>query len=81
MAERLSCDGLTMTRDEATELCVYHLRQAAALFELIPDDGNVALKQELDRQHHRENIETSLVPARAWADAILKAYEDMKDDD
>jgi len=38
--ERLSYDPPKLTRDEATELCVYHLRQAAALFQLVPDDGN-----------------------------------------
>lgn len=50
MSERLQYDAPALTRDEATELCVYHLRTAASLFQLVPDDDNRSLLAEIERQ-------------------------------
>lgn len=81
MTERLSHDGPKLTRDEATELCVYHLRCAAGLFQLVPDDGNIALRAEIIRQTTGDLEDVDCKPALLWAAAMLSAYETMKDDD
>ena len=79
MNERLSYDSPKLTRDEATELCVYHLRCAASLFQLVPDDGNEALLQEMHRQTEGDLIDVDRIPMVKWASAILQAYEKMKE--
>ena len=81
MTERLSYDPPKLTRDEATELCVYHLRCAAALFQLTPDDNNEALRAEIIRQNADglENVDKK--PAMLWAAAMYAAYDEMKDRD
>jgi hypothetical protein len=81
MAERYSYDSPKLTRDEATELCVYHLRCAAGLFQLVPDDNNEALRAEILRQCKNDLNEVDVQPAMLWAAAMWKAYEDMKDND
>ncbi len=81
MADRMRYDPPSLTRDEATELCVYHLRQAAALFQLIPDDGNKSLLAEIERKCSGDIDDVDKTPAIAWAGWILKAYEEMKDRD
>ena len=78
MIKRYSFDGPSLTRDEATELCVYHLRVAAALFQIVPDDGNVALNDEIQRQC--EGI-ADINAAKRWAEVMLADYEDMKRND
>jgi hypothetical protein len=67
-----------MTPDEATELCVYHLRMAAALFQIVPDDNNVSLLDEIDRQCADDTLDCDVKPARAWATEIYRIYEEMK---
>jgi hypothetical protein len=81
MTERLSYDPPKMTRDEATELCVYHLRMAASLFQLIPDDENEALRREILRQTRGDIDEVDVTPAMLWAASIHAAYDRMKDRD
>jgi hypothetical protein len=81
MTDRLSCDMPKHTRDEATELCVYHLRMAASLFQLVPDDENKSLLSEIDRQCDDILPAVDIAPAKLWAAAMLAAYEDMKDTD
>lgn len=81
MVERLGYDAPKLTRDEATELCVYHLRTAAALFQLVPDDGNIALLAEIDRQCADGIDDVDIGPAKLWAANILSAYDRMKDKD
>ena len=81
MSERLSYDPPKLTQDEATELCVYHLRCAAALFQLVPDDNNESLLIEMHRQTEGDLIDIDRIPMVKWASVILKAYEEMKDRD
>jgi hypothetical protein len=79
--EKYSFDSPKVTRDEATELCVYHLRMAAALFQVVPDDQNVALNNEIDRQFKDGVDSVELLPAKTWADEMWAAYNAMKEDD
>lgn len=81
MTERFSVDAPKLTRDEATELCVYHIRMAAALFQIVPDDGNEAIRSEILRQTSDDLEEVERAPAMTWAAMMYKAYEDMKEDD
>ena len=78
MTERLLYDAPRHTRDEATELCVYHLRMAAALFQLIPDDQNESLRAEIVRQTKGDLDEIDIAPAMVWAQKMLDAYDEMK---
>lgn len=71
-------DAPQLTRDEATELCVYHLRMATALFQLVPDDGNVALYSEINRQCKGGIDAIDVLPTLAWAKNMLEAYTSMK---
>lgn len=75
-----------VTRDEAIELCCYHLRMAAAYYEATPDDKNAQLHEELERVCMVKGPPGSedtraLVPARAWLDSIWNYYEGLKKDD
>jgi hypothetical protein len=72
--EQMSYDAPKVTRDEATELCVYHLRCAAGLFQLVPDDGNVSLRAEILRQNKDGLEEIDITPAMLWAASIFAAY-------
>lgn len=81
MSERLGYDAPKLTRDEATEFCVYHLRCAAGLFELVPDDNNAALLAEIDRQAGDDILKIEVPANKAWAAMMLRAYDKMKDND
>lgn len=81
MIERLGYDAPKLSRDEATELCVYHLRMAAALFQLVPDDDNRSLLAEIDRQCADDILQIDAAPMKLWAANILAVYEAMKDND
>lgn len=81
MAERLGYDAPKLTQDEATELCVYHLRCAAGLFQLVPDDNNVAILAEIDRQSSADILKTEVPASKTWAAMMLAAYDKMKDND
>ncbi len=81
MSERLGYDAPKLTRDEATELCVYHLRCAAGLFQLVPDDNNKALLDEIDRQTNDDTLKIDVAPAKKWAAMMLAVYDKMKDND
>lgn len=78
---KFSYDSPRLTRDEATELCVYHLRLAASLFQLVPDDDNRSLLAEIERQTEGDLQEVDRIPMVLWASSILEAYENMKDRD
>lgn len=78
---RLGYDPPRLTRDEATELCVYHLRSAAALFQLVPDDDNQSLLAEIERQTEGDLQDVDRAPMMLWAASILAAYDNMKDRD
>lgn len=81
MTLRMQYDAPKLTRDEATELCVYHLRMATALFQLVPDDDNQALVSEINRQCKGEIDAIDVLPALAWARNMLEAYTFMKEND
>lgn len=81
MPKRLGYDAPKHSRDEATELCVYHLRMAAALFQLVPDDDNESIDVEIDRQCEDGIDDVEIKPAKTWARLMLEAYEAMKDRD
>lgn len=81
MTERMQYDAPKLTRDEATELCVYHLRMAASLFQLGPDDSNKALHAEINRQCKDDIDAVDVKPAMEWAKLMLKGYKTMEDDD
>jgi hypothetical protein len=78
---KMQYDAPKHTRDEATELCVYHLRMAASLFQLVPDDENQSLFEEINRQNAEGIVAVDIEPARAWADVILDGYNKMKERD
>lgn len=78
---RLGYDPPRLTRDEATELCVYHLRSAAALFQLVLDDDNRSLLAEIERQTEGDLQDVDRTPMMLWAASILEAYDNMKDRD
>lgn len=75
---RMGYDCPKLTRDEAVELCVYHLRMATSLFQLVPDDQNAQLNNEID---HACEDDWEKLAAKAWADNVYAAYEEMKDRD
>ncbi len=77
MSERMGYDAPKLTRDEATELCVYHLRMAASLFQLVPDDNNDSLLAEINRTCDFSDKDAAI----SFADSMLKIYEEMKDRD
>jgi hypothetical protein len=81
MTKRLSYEAPKLTRDEATELCVYHLRCAAGLYQLVPDDNDLAIYAEIERQNCDGLVEVDINPAKGWVDAIHAAYEEMKRND
>lgn len=78
---KFSYDSPRLTRDEATELCVYHLRLAASLFQLVPDDDNRSLLAEIERQTEGDLQEVDRTPMVLWASSIFETYENMKDRD
>lgn len=73
-SKRYRYDAPEITRDEATELCVHHLRMAAALFQVVPDDNNSSIVDEIHRQC-AEDIEK--FPALAWVQQIHRMYEKL----
>lgn len=79
MTERMQYDAPKLSRDEATELCVYHLRMAASLFQLVPDDTNKSIEQEIERQCSDD--EFARLPAKTWAGVIYEMYETSKEND
>lgn len=81
MTDRFRYDSPALTRDEATELCVYHLRMATALYQLVPEDNNKAIRAEIIRQTEGDIDSIDRAPALAWALAMFKAYERLKRDD
>lgn len=81
MREQYGFDGPKVTRDEATELCVYHLRLAAALYQVVPEDDNFALSHELERQFASDIDHVAIEPAKAWAQLMLDGYNKVKEDE
>lgn len=79
--ERFEIDGPAVTRDEALELMVYHLKMAAALYEATPKDDNAVL-DEMERlmvDHSLPSREApALLAARPWLARIRGVYADMK---
>lgn len=74
-SHRFRYEAPEVTRDEATELCVHHLRMAAALFQVVPEDNNASLVDEIQRQC-TEEIEK--YPALAFVHQISNMYERMR---
>lgn len=77
-------DGLTVTRDEATELMVHHLRLAQLFYEASPKkDADLIseTKRIMDRYDIPGYQPPELVAALAWLETINKVYNDMKKDD
>jgi hypothetical protein len=70
---RKQYDAPKVTPDEATELVVWHLRMAASLFQIVPEDGNAALYSEIERQCSDDKFARD--PALNWADKIDRMYE------
>lgn len=79
MTTKTSPDVPKVTSDEATELMVHHLGLAAAYFQCVPDDMNKAVNAEIWRQLKDDSF--AFAPAQAFAEKILKLYEDDKDDE
>jgi hypothetical protein len=75
MPNRFALEGIAVTQAEATTLCVYHLRMAAALFEILPDDRNQALVNEIDRTCV-EHETFANIAAKLWAAQMLKLFDD-----
>ena len=81
--ERLALDAPTVTRDEALELMVHHLKLAAMYYEAVPEDIK-AVTDEMERLMAEDPVtgpEPALLAARSWLTRIYKVYEAMKDKD
>ena len=63
--ERVAVDVPRVTRDEAVELVIHHLRLAAMFFEATPDDDAQQLHDEIMRISKGETV-------APWRDAALK---------
>jgi hypothetical protein len=77
-AERVHTDSLHLTRDEAAELMIHHLRLAAMLFEATPEDNGTQVNDEIDRLH---GTEIWAPAARMFNSSLVDAYNRMKDRD
>lgn len=77
MADRISYDVPKVTRDEATELMIYHLRMAAGLFQATPEDVSLVDKEIM--RICEDEVER--LPALAFVRTINQIYEAMKEDD
>lgn len=74
--ETITTDGLTLTRDESTELCIHHLRLAAMFFEAGGSYGEHL--EELHRQFKTSKSERPwLAPAEHWLREITDEYDRM----
>jgi hypothetical protein len=73
---KLNSDGLQVTRDEATELLIHHLRLAAVFFECASESLD-ELQAELLRQCPIEDLQRPAM--QAFIETIFKSYaEDAK---
>lgn len=74
--KRVSTDGLEVTRDEALELCVHHLKLACLLFEAIPDDA------EDGREFGRLIAQGGrpIEPCVTWFEEMVEHYQKLKKD-
>lgn len=77
--ETLGVAAPRVTRDEATELCVHHLRLAAMYFQATHEDNNKQLEEEITRQCADDDC--ARLSALSWAGVIYSIYEEMKDRD
>lgn len=76
--KRLGTDGISVTRDEACELMIHHLRLATLLFEAAPDDVAI-IAQKMDLMAKAEGEKpTWLTPAKQWLTSIAAIYEAME---
>lgn len=69
-------NGPDVTPDEATELCIHHLRLAAMFYESAPDDNNMSINAEIERQCKQD--QRSLKPALTWASSISVYYKKIR---
>ncbi len=81
MADVLNSDGMQLTQDEATELCVHHLRLARIFFEVTPDDNGAALEEEIKRTILKRDGEEHAQAALLWVRAETEYYESLKVND
>lgn len=82
--EKLQTDGLRLTRDEALELTIHHLRLAGLFFELAPEgrDEEESLKICLSELARQVPIDDLQRPAMmAFLQVIVKRYEEAKEND
>ena len=85
MTERFGLDTPKVTRDEALELMVYHLRMASTYFEATPEDID-GVRKEMTRIMLSDEApgvaeNNQLAPALAWLAVIHDYYEKLKDED
>lgn len=73
MIETFQTDGLKVTRDEATELCIHHLRLAAIFFECGAKELSPWL-EELRRQCPLDDLQYSAM--RKFLEEIFDSYEE-----
>jgi hypothetical protein len=71
-------DAPRVTRDEAVELCVYHLQLASAYFQVVPEGGK-ELHEEIKRKMKDDHY--AYDSAIGWAQSIEAAYEAGKERD
>ncbi len=78
--KNIQTDGFRVTRDEAVELCIHHLRLAAMFFEAVPED-TTDLKTECKRIFKAAEADIALPAALHFIETIEKAYEVLKDEE
>lgn len=76
----LDSTGFRLSDDEATELCIHHLRLAAAFFMNTPHDGGAALDAEIIRQIEDRDYQVAAEPlaraSRRFLRVFLEEYAD-----
>lgn len=78
MSEVLHIDAPPVTRDEAVELCIYHLRLAAMYYEATPDDDNKQLEEELQRVCARDDDWRAHQSALDFLSASWRFHDELK---
>jgi hypothetical protein len=80
MAEKIAIDFPRMTRDQATELFVYHCRMACALFEATPEDNNESVEAVLNEVFDEFDVEYKEA-TKVFARELLHYHNRLKDKD
>lgn len=79
MSRRINTDQLSITQDEAVELCAHHLRLAALFYQSTPEDA-AAVRGEILRILRTAEHSDALEAAGAFLRAIEDYYRQLKEE-